>query len=452
MRKVVFSLLAATLVGLCSCGSKDLYDAAAVEQEAKSSYIENFTKKYSNVSLNQSWDYTRGAQLGTRAAGEVTATLIDGLDFGITNNSITKNNSIYNAIKTVLPERKAQQGNPAVLVTPASSFYIYPISTQGRWTHDLMIRVGDNEPVMLYSKTWTDYSKPYVNGMKSGSTVVDMKGLYVSAPVGTPIDIYIDNVNSNQTGPKPSVGTSSGQAIYVDVPEDVKLEVPDGIQLRDDAIIKYVGIEDCTLPSGSEKTDNDYNDIVLAIVGNPNVPAEAIITEDKYTVETNVTKRYMIEDLGSTDDFDFNDVVIDVIANTVTTHTVTYKNGLLDSDEVDGEETTTKAIIRAMGGTLDFTLTIGNTTWSKSGAGFEIGKMYNTSVPINYAAELATFDVDGWVPAQNNVEIQVLDKSQNVYNITFPKSGTVPMIIAVNPEVEWMTERTSVPASWFYTE
>ncbi|MBR1547725.1 MAG: hypothetical protein IJ637_03245 [Prevotella sp.] len=450
MKKVVFGLLATAVFGLWSCGSKDLYDATAAEQEAKASYTANFSKKYSDVNLNQSWDYTRGARLGTRAAGEVTATLVDGLNFGISNNAITENKSIYDAIKTVLPEKKAQQGNPAVLVTPASSFYIFPVSTQGRWTYDLMIRVGDNEPVKLYSKTWVDYSKPYVNGMTSGGAVIDMKGLYVSAPVGTPVDIYIDNVNSNTTGPKPSVGTSSGQAIYVDVPEDVTLDVPEEIDLRDDAIIKYVGIEDCTVTSGSEMTDNDYNDIVLAIVGNPDVPAEAIITEDSYEVNTNVTKRYLIEDLGSTDDFDFNDVVVDVVANTVTTHKVTYKNGILDSDEVSSEETTARAIIRAMGGTLDFTLTIGNTTWTKSGAGFEIGKMYNTAAPIDYTAELATFDVEGWVPGLNNVEIQVLDKSKNVYNITFPKSGTVPMIIAVEPEQNWMTERTSVPSSWFY--
>ena len=449
MKKVVFGLLATAVFSLWSCGSKELYDSTAAEQKARASYAENFVKKYGDVNLNQSWDYTRGAQLATRGVSEITTTLIDGLDFGINGNTFTKNQAIYNAIKTVLPERVQHQGEPAVLVSPASSFYIFPISTQGRWTHDLKIRVGDNDPIMLYSKTWTDYSKPYVNGMKSGNTTVSMKGLFVHAPVGTPIDVFIDNVNSNTTGPKPSVGTSNGQAIYVDVPSDVKLDLPEDIQLRENAIIKYVGIEDCTVTSGSEKTDNDYNDIVLAIVGNPDVPAKIVITQDSYEVKTEVAKRYMIEDLGTTDDFDFNDVVVDVVATTTTTHKVTYNNGILASDVVTGEETSTKAYVRAMGGTLDFTLTIGKTQWSKSGAHFDVEKMYNTQ-PIVEDEILATFDVEGWIPDQNNVEIQVLDKSENVYTIKFPKFGTVPMIIAVDPSLLWMKERVSVPSTWFY--
>ena len=36
------------------------------------------------------------------------------------------------------------------------------------------------------------------------------------------------------------------------------------------------------------------------------------------------------------------------------------------------------------------------------------------------------------------------------YTITFPKAGTAPMIIAVDPTQKWMQEQKSVPASWFY--
>lgn len=443
---------ATALMTIMSCSNTDVFDSEGLESKQRADYTTNFINKYGNVDPNQTWDFTRGAQLLTRAGeASVTATVIDGLDFGINGNTFTKNTSIYNAIKQVLPERVKHEGKPAVLVAPASSFYIFPISTQGRWTHDLMVKVGDQEPVKLYSKTWTDYSKPYVNGMKQGNNVVDMKGMYIEAPVGTPIVIYIDNVNSNTTGPKPSVGTSTGQAIYVDVPSDVTLELPNGIDLLDDAIIKYVGIEDCTLTTTSEASDNDYNDIVLAVVGNPDVPEEVIITNEEYEVSTIVSKRYMVEDLGATDDFDFNDVVVDVFQTDVTKHKVTYENNVLVSDEITGVESSQKAIVRAMGGTLDFNLVIGDTHWNKHNAGFNTFEMYNTN-SINSEAVLAEFDVTNWNPDTNNISVEVLQKNnKQVFAIKFPKKGTVPMIIAVDPSQEWMTERHSVPSSWFYT-
>lgn len=450
---------------LVSCTkSTDVYDQSAVEENqkkeqawkldvAKSEYASNFEMKYGKINPNQTWDFTTGRRLGaaTRGATSITTTLIDGLDFGISGNNFTKNTGIYNAIKLVLPERETHTGKPAVLVCPTSSFYIFPISTQGRWTHDLKVKVGNNDPIQLYSKTWTDYSKPYVNGMKQGNATVDMKGLYIEAPVGTPIDIFIDNVVSNTTGPKASVGTATGQAIYVDVPSDVTLDVPAGVDLRSDAVIKYIGIEDCTLTSGSEKTDNDYNDIVLAIVGNPDVPEEVIITEEEYSVTTNIVKRYMVEDLGSTDDFDFNDIVVDVIEEITEVYKVTIENGTRVTEAMSSRAAAQKAIIRAMGGTLDFTLKIGDTTWSKSGNGFDIGTMYNTK-EIEEGKVLAEFPVYGWSPETNNISVEVNGNGSsngNVYTITFPKAGTAPMIIAVDPTQSWMGERKSVPASWF---
>lgn len=52
-------------------------------------------------------------------------------------------------------------------------------------------------------------------------------------------------------------------------------------------------------------TDNDVNDVVFLLVGYPNAPT---IIPTKEVIK----KRYMCEDLGATDDFDFNDIVLDV--------------------------------------------------------------------------------------------------------------------------------------------
>ena len=167
--------------------------------------------------------------------------------------------------------------------------------------------------------------------------------------------------------------------------------------------------KECVTPRGAIywlfdcNHDGDYTDMVCLVK-----PVEA-------------SKRYMVEDLGTTDDFDFNDLVIDVRAY--------------------GDKQW--AIVRAMGGTLDFTVKIGNTSWSKSGSGMNVTTMYNTTAgSINYNEELAVFDVTGWDPDANNITVTVKNKdSETPVVIPFPKKGEVPMIIALNPEIQWMNER-----------
>lgn len=172
-------------------------------------------------------------------------------------------------------------------------------------------------------------------------------------------------------------------------------------------------------------------------------------------VEPVATKRYMIEDLGALDDFDFNDIVVDVAYSSYT-----------------GQQ---NAFVRAMGGTLDFTLTIGNTTWTKSANNFDAATVYNADGDMEggYEAVLAQFEVDGWVPDQNNISITVKQKAgdmsgDDVEAFTtsshFPIVGSVPKIIAINPQqafrspkdgtsiVYWMPERYSFPSRFFYVE
>jgi hypothetical protein len=161
----------------------------------------------------------------------------------------------------------------------------------------------------------------------------------------------------------------------------------------------------------------------------------------------------MIEDLGATDDFDFNDVVVDVESYITETHKVTRENGVIKTDEIISTESApSKAIIRAMGGTIDFELTIGNTKWVKSENGFDVKTMYNTQGKVDYDKELAVFEVEGWDYNTNNIGIKVMGKDGQLFNIKFPKTGEIPMIIAVDPTQEWMGERVSVPSSWFYTK
>lgn len=464
---------------MMSC-SKDVADAGYYEDVQKQNYVSNFIKKYGEIDANKSWDFTSGErQLATRGFTSIRTQVMEkGIDFGDVSKIVTvvkdsrwlyseiqggveKNGDLLDAMITALPEKKSWTGKPAVLVAPSSGFWIYPLFSGGCLTFDLKVKVGDQEPVVVFSKDWINFQT--INGMTKDNeyadgSVIDMKGIYIEAPVGTPVEVYIDNIynhtpaagsNNGRAYPSPA-GTTNGRAVYVDISDGIVPEI-DGVELKENTVVKYIGIEDIDPSATWESRDNDFNDVVLAVIGNPDVPQEKIITEDKYEVKTCKTKRFMIEDLGATDDFDFNDVVVDVEDYTVETHQVTRENGVIKTDVIISTSSApSQAIIRAMGGTIDFELTIGTTTWVKSENGFDAGTMYNTQYNVDFNKELAVFEVTDWDYSANNIGIKVRNKDGLLYTIKFPKAGEAPMMIAVDPTQEWMGERISVPSSWFY--
>ena len=461
------------VAALASC-AKGFDAPSSYEEIQKESYKSSFEKKYGAISPNQKWDFsTYEFRLGTRGVSAISTEIMEkGIDFGDVSKlklqevkfpknpewdyvkisgGVEKNSELFTAISKALPEQKTWAGKPAVLVAPSSSFYIYPIFSGGNLRYDLKVKVGNEDPVTVFQKDYKNFQT--INGMKKDiGGIVNMKGIKIEAPVGTPVEVYIDNrTRLNDVKLEGVSGTTNGQAVYVNIPDNIIPEL-DGVELKDNAVAKYIGIEDI-LKSDSknaENTDNDYNDMVLAVVGNPDIPQEKIIESDEYKVLTCRAKRYMIEDLGSVGDFDFNDVVVDVEENVITKHKVTYENGVLKTDETTVTTEPTKAVIRAMGGTIDFDLTIGDTHWVKSKKGFNPGTMYNTQGTIDYEEVLDEFEVTGWSPTANNVSISVNGKNGEVYTITFPKAGTAPMIIAVDPTQKWMPEKESVPSTWFY--
>lgn len=194
--------------------------------------------------------------------------------------------------------------------------------------------------------------------------------------------------------------------------------------------IKIIGCEDAVTNS-----DKDYNDVVFMLYGEPYVP-ESFEVED---LEKTVKKRYFIEDLGASDDTDFNDIVVDVVS------TYTYKKTTSETGIVTFSEETIKsrkAEIRALGGTLNFELNIGGTTWKKS-ANFDPSVMYNTQEP-DYTKVLHTIDLPNeYDPASNDISVTVYQKDSNMPSATvnFPATGTVPMIIAANAYEKWSVER-----------
>ncbi len=431
-------LIIALGIAFVAC-SNDVFDSDTMESEAKAKYARNFVAKYGEIRKDQSWDLTSGGQLVTRAgAKEITVQPVSGLNFGkpvvkivgsggnakYTIEGITMNKPLYDAVDKTLPEGTPHAGKPAVLAAPDCTFTIYPVCARGSLKYDLCMKVDNGAPVKIFSKTWTDDHVPYYNGMTTvDQQLVSMPGVKVTAPLGTSIELYM-NIHDNHT----TVSTSSGHTYYVKAPNRV---IPQNVTVMQNAGVNFLGFED-NLNLG----DHDFNDLVVCVVGNPYLPVAEPLNDKTYTVESYTEKRYMIEDLGATDDFDFNDIVMDVSDHTTVTHQVEMINNLIGTDSITNTESKQKAILRHLGGTLPFQLTIGETAFQEMAGMMEVSP--NTE-----------FDIKGWIPADNNISVKVKEESGAVFTLTFPKAGTAPMIIAVDPTQEWMKERESIPSSWW---
>lgn len=443
--KVSLKSLTAVCAVFCivGCSSKDLYDEKAIEEKVDATYTDNFQKKYPNVDLNQDWDYTTGQvtySLPSSSSGTRALTRGDG--FELTTGEFFLEGSVsdymHDNMKAGMDNK--EKGNPFYMKVPENPFTIVPIF-QGTadYVWELWMYVETVGDIKVWSKgedlayqttengTWTQIEPGKKQAIPANVYQVKSKSYtFKGLPKGKDMYFYLKVTNKNNM-----ICSSLGQMMLTldDFP------TPKNLPADNTAMI--VGCED--QPGG----DYDYEDMVFMVYGKPTPPVHVV---KERIIEKG--KRYMMEDLGAMDDFDFNDIVVDVNERTketwwydVDANGEEHFNGRITTDDLKPE-----AIVRAMGGTLDFTLTIGNTSWTKSDK-FNPKEMLNTR-NIDWNAELDKFEVDGWNYNSNNVSVTVVNDGKE-RTIKFSKGGTAPMIIAVDPTTEWMTERTGVPESWF---
>jgi len=479
MKRSIFScfLMATVIVSMVSCSKDhDVYNNSAVEQQHKSEFESNFIKKYGAVDPEQTWDFakmypTYSLSGNTILPRNLTRAVIDGgSEYMSIGDWYEVDAKTIEWMKKKLPDGRNHEdlGNPFYMIVPQNEFSIVPIY-QGTgdfvWTLHLVVEdfndQGDAMDITVWTKNqniqknesgndgdWqdvgpvdpnTNYRTSRTHNTKTAKFVRAKPITFKNLPVGKSMYLYLSNLKSG--APRNPASSLAHQMLALNIHPD---SVP---SLGDDYKEMIIGCEDQAI---YEKSDHDFEDVVFMMYGKPDVPEIKEITEP---VKETVSKRYMVEDLGETDDFDFNDIVVDVLQTT--TKTAVYKineDGTRTFLRFEGDPTVSqKAVIRAMGGTLDFELTIGNMKWSKSGSGYAAGTMVNTGADgqaIDYNATLAEFDVTGWNSETNNISVKVGSKgSGNVMTIVFPKKGEVPMIIAV--DTNWMKERVSVPSSWF---
>ncbi len=491
--KQLMMVVAAAALTACSSNT-DLYDTNVINEgkqvSVKESYVENFAKKYPNVDLNQSWDFsTKQSDYRMGSNNKVRTRANDG---GITAGNwyeVDNNTLTWMHEQLVEGEDNRSLGNPFYMTVPGNDFTIIPIY-QGQagamWNLHVVVDGvdylvwekinktslgGSDENVQDETKTgtiqikdldndewhnlhgqWYDWGYGHWNSLyntdgtdrwtpdwseKNQVTAVrSTPYTFHDFPVGAEMYFYLDVTVSgsgdwdgkyheiNNVGAHES--SLKGQMLALQ-------NVPRPANIAEDNEVMIIGCEDADL----KDSDWDCNDVVFLVYGKT-VP-KPIKIEEGEEIEEVKTVRYMIEDLGSTDDFDFNDIVVDVAE--IRTISPTYTNGVVTAWNEKGKRQ--EAVIRHLGGTLPFVLKIGNKEYAAGGQ-----DTFQTS------PDLKLDDVTGWtgLNGAHNVSIEAEQKnSEGVFKVQFPKAGEAPMIIAVDPSQGWMTERQSVPADWFYT-
>ena len=459
--KMNIKMMAAAMavLGAVSCSKSDVFDPGQAEEikkaqeeakieQSKTDYEANFVEKYGEVDPNQSLDFSTGtptislpsssAKAGTRAGGYERTNSGD-VYSEEKDQYYEFSAATINKMKEVFVEGHDNRslGTSFAMNAPKNAIYIMPMYMgKSGGNFELWMHVeGIAEDIKVWSK-WEDLQvKPTANSKwknvkdhDSGNNCVGVAAIrskyykFSGLPENAVMHFYL-KIKQAASGYNETNQILTSIRGYM---RDFKFGnegFPTGLKGIGENITKpeamIIGVEDAT----TSQSDHDYNDVVFMVYGEPYVPQTFKVEE----FETTYSKRYMIEDLGSTDDFDFNDIVVDV-QETFTQKITTDQQGIetISDPVLKGQ----KAFLRHRGGILPFELTIGNKN---------LGKMDGVlSDDPN-----TEFEVNGWNRTANNISIKVYQgtasEAANVVN--FPQTGAIPMIIATDTNVAWSAER-----------
>ena len=383
-------------VAFVSCSKTDMFEENKqyLAEQEKNEYRTNFVQMYGEVAADQSWDFctTSSTQANTRAGESFSWGFLSPINEFITSYLDNDKAKVIAAIDNA----EIKTFNPYLAVD------LFPAFT----------KVASNNNATYY-KLAICYNGKKETIFEEG--VALKNGWRTLGRLGREINAKTLNTASNvYWSLYPTSGTLigelfSGEKIIGGTVENYKIDSYKEFTVNGRT---YWGFR--VGPNGS------YSDLVCMV-------------RDIDPVRP-IAKRYMIEDLGSKRDFDFNDIVVDVY------------------QAINGSQ---RAVIRAMGGTIDFTLEIGKTKWQKSvdgvAAGYDTDTWYNTTPNPVWDDVLAEFPVEGWEPENNNITVTVGSVTNDgvIIKIPFPRVGEVPMIIALDTFVDWQKEKDTLPKDWW---
>ena len=398
-------MILAVGIAMASCSKTDVFEQNQTNfsEQQKAEYVSNFVAKYGQPDANQSWDFAAAVPNAskTRAGETMVCDPANNPSLFYWHVMDDLHNPITHSIENMIKSATVKTWNPFIKVE------LYPSA----------VHTTGTALKFALSVCYNDEVSNIVTGFKANDKSwgynLDFLGDYLTASVysvGRNVDTRSLTTAENVYWAAYSYNYEWKWRTFISGEW-----VEKGLKSFELKTYKEITVNGHTYWCFDCTGDGDYSNLICLAV---DAETQAI------------QKRYFVEDLGSKDDFDFNDIVFDVI------------------DDNGSQE----CIVRAMGGTLDFTLKIGDTTWTKSEAA-DVKTMYNTQGNIEYDKVLARFPVTGWNPNANNISVEVKSNvSENVIiKIPFPKKGEVPMILAFKTVTNWQTERESLPEGWWFT-
>lgn len=407
--------VAAMSFGGCTSDDKHEYNPGYQVELDKESFAANFVKQYGQVDAEQSWDlanpnevYVLSAsarQVQTRAKGKLQ---------WITVSSFGHEFNISEGFNEAMEKEFSQFGDPepCYFTFPAEGLRIVPVFQSNANNYVLHMVVGEDyfaQDIYICSNIMG------INNNKQKAKAYTITGV----EAGTPVSFYVVVFKGNK-------------GYKVDMENFSTLE--GGFKLAEVDAATAGNYKKGTMREKSSilacQFETKHGTAQLAFLMDGLAPVQKHQAPEK--IVKVVSRRYLIEDLGSTDDFDFNDIVIDVEQRVV------VENG------VEGTPLQ-MATLRHLGGVLPWNIKIGDTWFS----GAE-----NTMLKGEIGSDASvTKDVTGWNPEENNITVKVAgNQTGSVCLIPFPKKGEVPMVIAVDTYQQWMDERQSIPSTWWTEE
>ena len=409
----------ASMVMFTSCSKSDMYDANRVNENTVKSYEQQFVEAFGPVSKTQSWDFTTSAKASTRGDEQPTVTWSQEQNENGFFQSFV--NEDFEDVKSLVVSTEVQDWKPYAKMN------LHPVFSKGNGGMYSYYVIGvDYNDLDNYEHAWISINVKYNSWYSGGSAAKN------------PNNTKTNNLNFNTYRVIDTQAMADDKSFFwyaVALFPETKKEWKDANADAWDNLKAKHELKTCKMFTVNGRQyvafdcngDKDYSDLIC-LLENYQVKEAEIVSE--------VAKRYMMEDLGSVGDFDFNDCVVDLTKTT-------WSDGKVE----------TKGVVRALGGKLDIAILIGGKqVWAKSAQeGLDVKTMYNTT-NINMNNAYGEFDASDWQPLENNIAFSV--KGANAQDITnqieFPKTGTIPQMVAVKTDHDWMSERTRVPSiSWF---
>ena len=453
MKKYLMTGIAA--VAMCaaftSCSKDTTFEQITPEQANEAKYSANFVAKYGQPAADQDWGFnafenntrsiTRGVYSNLNMLGNLPA---GGLNIYAPK---AVNDPTVNANETQLVVAEFSKRRPGVvneLNINFTDFFVHQVykgdskDYQGNYYKD-----GFNSDVQNASSNMN-----HLQCMKN-ITLAD-----VSASVGDNTgcvaigDGFMEHINNFNNGNCTNSATVDNQSV-----------TSPGVKIEGATLMLNSGTNDFAYHNS---TDSKYHNEYIIIAGaeiDPSLAGYYYVGfdfyahgTDKYPANKNMdverdyvfndwivrispaefagAARVACEDLGTTDDFDFNDVVFDVVSNSYYNN---YKNGQ--------KEDYTIITVRAAGGTLPLFLEVGGVRKEVHDLfGVSRTTMVNTNNGT-VSRPIAQFTVPGtFSPKQVAVIVEQAAKEI----ILKAEEGAAPQKICVNTTFKWCNEREQI--------